>query len=199
MILNEETKVPLAALPVQTFKSHLRLGTGFGEEAVQEAVLEGYLRAALAAIERRTGKALITREFSCRIEAWRDACGQTLPLAPVRQVLEMSLIDVDDNLTIVPAERYRLAGDAQRPRIAPRGTQLPTIPTGGYAEVFFLAGYGETWGDLPADLAQAVMMLASHYYEYRDQSAGGADAFPFGVSGLIERFRTVRAFGRIGA
>lgn len=199
MILNEETKVPLAALPVQAFKAHLRLGTGFGENAVQEAVLEGYLRAALAAIEGRTGKALIAREFSCRINEWRDACGQTLPMAPVRQMLEFSLIDVDDNLTIVPADRYRLAGDDQRPRVIPRGTQLPTIPTGGYAEVFFVAGYAATWEDLPADLAQAVMLLAAHYYEYRHQSAGGASDIPFGVSTLIERFRTVRSLGRIGA
>ncbi len=199
MILSEETKVPLAALPVQAFKAHLHLGTGFAESAVQDAVLEGYLRAALAAIEGRTGKALISREFSYRVFTWRDVEGQTLPLAPVGQILEMSLIDVDDELTIVPAERYRLCADDQRPRVVPRGSQLPTIPTGGYAEIFFTAGYAETWEELPSDLAQAVMMLASYYYEYRDQSAGGMDVFPFGVNGLIERFRTVRSFGRIGA
>lgn len=199
MILNEETKVPDTALPVQAFTTHLRLGTGFAETAVQEAVLVGFLRAALAAIEGRTGKALITREFSVRVEKWRDVDAQTLPIGPVQSLLEVGLTDVDDNLTIVPSERYRLAGDDQRPRIVSTGSMLPSIPTGGYCEVFFEAGYGATWADLPADLAQAVMLLAAHYYEYRHQSAKGADDLPYGVAALIERYRTVRSFGRIGA
>ncbi len=44
-------------------REHLRLGTGFGEDGLQDPVLAGFLRAALAAIEGRTGKALIARDF----------------------------------------------------------------------------------------------------------------------------------------
>lgn len=63
MLLTEQTIVPGAALPVQAFKEHLRLGTGFGDDDVQDALAESYLRAALAAVEGRTGKALLAREF----------------------------------------------------------------------------------------------------------------------------------------
>ncbi|MEY8841968.1 hypothetical protein AB9K41_23310, partial [Cribrihabitans sp. XS_ASV171] len=83
MMLNEETTVPEAALPVQQFKAHLRLGTGFAEDAVQDAVLESFLRAAIAAIEARTGKVLIARQFSWVLTAWRDRYGEAFPVAPV--------------------------------------------------------------------------------------------------------------------
>ena len=64
MMLIEETTVPDTALPVEDFKAHLRLGTGFGQEDVQNEVISGFLRAAIAAIEVRTGKILIMRSFS---------------------------------------------------------------------------------------------------------------------------------------
>lgn len=56
MMLVEETTVPLSALPVATFKDHMRMGSGFSDDGVQDGVLEGFLRAAVAAIEARTGK-----------------------------------------------------------------------------------------------------------------------------------------------
>ena len=50
MMLVEQTTVPTAALPVAEFKDHLRLGTGFADDGVQDDVLETYLRAAIATI-----------------------------------------------------------------------------------------------------------------------------------------------------
>ena len=49
MELTEQTGVPSAALPLQEFKDHLRLGTGFADDTVQDALAEAYLRAAMAA------------------------------------------------------------------------------------------------------------------------------------------------------
>ncbi len=63
MNLSELSPVPQAELPVAQLKEHLRLGTGFADEAVQDGLLAGDLRAALAAIEGRTAKALIARDF----------------------------------------------------------------------------------------------------------------------------------------
>lgn len=51
MMLSEVTGVPQAALPVADFKDHLRLGTGFADDSVQDALAESYLRAAVSAIE----------------------------------------------------------------------------------------------------------------------------------------------------
>ena len=42
MMLVEETTVPLSALPVATFKDHMRMGSGFSDDGVQDGVLEGF-------------------------------------------------------------------------------------------------------------------------------------------------------------
>ena len=71
MTLTEITGVPTAALPLAQLKDHLRMGSGFSDDAVQDSLLEGYLQAALAAVEGRTGKALIARDFRWTVSDWR--------------------------------------------------------------------------------------------------------------------------------
>ena len=68
---------PDAALPVDQFKARIcGLAQWFAEDDVQDEVLKGFLRAALAAIEARTGKVLIERDFSWSLNAWRDPSGR---------------------------------------------------------------------------------------------------------------------------
>ncbi len=192
MILIEDTAVPLAAIPLEEFKAHLRLGTGFSDGDVQDPVLEGFLRAALSAIEARTGKALIRRDFSWTVSAWRDPGGQVLPLAPVSAINGVILRDRDGTETVVDASDYWLEADTHRPVLRPAGAWLPNIPMQGSAVISFTAGMATGWGELPADLGQAVLLLAAHYYEYRHETALGAGCMPFGVTSLIERYRDLR-------
>ncbi|WP_425045430.1 head-tail connector protein [Primorskyibacter sp. S87] len=192
MMLIEETTVPDAALPVEQFKSHLRLGTGFAEDDVQDAVLHSFLRAAVAAIEARTGKVLIAREFSWTVNGWRDRSGEVLPVGPVRAVTRIVLCDATGSETVLDQASYRLEQDGQRPRLRPAGALLPTIATGGSAKIVMDVGLANEWGGLPADLVQAVLLLAAHYYEYRNETSLGDGCMPFGVTSLIQRYRTLR-------
>ncbi|SHI84557.1 phage conserved hypothetical protein, phiE125 gp8 family [Shimia gijangensis] len=192
MMLVEETSVPLLALPVAEFKQHLRLGSGFGEDDVQDSVLESFLRAAMAAIEARTGKALIEREFSWSLGFWRDDQGQGLPVAPVSSLQSVTLVDRQGDSAVVAPSAYRLSPDQQRPALRPVGSCLPSIPNEGQVVIHFWAGFGPEWSDVPADLKQAVLLLAAHYYEYRDDTALSGGCMPFGVTSLIERYRPLR-------
>jgi uncharacterized phiE125 gp8 family phage protein len=192
MMLIETTTIQDAALPVEAFKAHLRLGTGFGEDTVQDGVLKGFLRAALAAIEARTGKALLERSFSWTVNRWRKPERETLPLAPVSSLSELVLIDADGGETVQPIESYRLQQDGQSPVVRPVGACLPVIDQAGAARISFVAGMAATWAELPADLAQAVLLLAAHYYEYRNETALGDGCMPFGVTSLIQRYRPMR-------
>lgn len=195
MMLVEETTVPPSALSVTQFKDHLRLGSGFSDDGLQDGLLESFLRAAMAAIEARTGKILIEREFNWTLTAWRDTGQQALPVAPVSAIAEVVTISRLGEETVASAASYRLEPDMQRPCLVATGGMLPVVPLAGSVRVGFLAGFGPDWSDLPADLAQAVMMLAAHYHEYRHETAFGGGCMPFGVSALIERYRTVRLFG----
>lgn len=192
MMLIEETTVPDTALPVAEFKAHLRLGTGFGEDSLQDTVLKGFLRAAIAAIEARTGKVLINREFTWTLTGWRDRAGQVLPVAPVTEILGVTMVNALEVETDLPADQFRLEADGQRPRLRPTGSLLPMVMTGGSVRIGFRAGMSADWGGLPADLGQAVLLLAAHYYEYRNETALSDGCMPFGVSSLIQRYRSVR-------
>ncbi len=195
MMLTEQTGVPAEALPLAEVRDHLRLGTGFADDAAQDAILESHLRAALAAIEGRTAKMLLARDFLWQIEAWRDVDEQALPVAPVAAVASVTLRDRDGVAMPVDPARWRLVKDTHRPRIVATGAMLACIPPGGVAEVVFTAGFGAAWSELPVDLRQAVLLLAAQYHERRHEPPGSAGAMPFGVMALIERWRTVRVLG----
>lgn len=198
MMVVELTAVPSGALPVSEFRAHLRMGTGFGEDTLQDAVLENLLRAAMAAIEGRTGKALIARQFVWTLTAWRDPAGQALPMAPVTSIDTMRLFARSGAETVVETTAYRLLRDMHRPVIQPTALCLPAIPNGGMAEIEFHAGFGPAWADVPSDLGHSVLLLAAHYYENRnDISGSGYGVIPFGVGALIERYRSLR-IGRGG-
>ena len=197
MMLIEENTVPDAALPLAEFRAHLRLGTGFGEDSLQEPVLRGFLRAAIAAVEARTGKVLITRAFTWTLASWRDPFAQVLPVAPVRSLTRIACVDRSGIAEDVDAGQYRLEQDTHRPRLRPNGTVLPMIPRDGSVVIYFDAGYGPDWQDIPADLSQAVLLLAAHYYEFRHETTLGNGCMPFGVTSLIARYKNMRlAAGR---
>ncbi|SFK66692.1 head-tail connector protein [Shimia haliotis] len=192
MMLVEETEVPSAGLPVAEFREHLRLGTGFSEDTLQDAVLESFLRAALSAVEARTGKVLLERDFSWTLEGWRGVDAQGLPVAPVSAVTGLALTNRAGEVVTVASSSYRLVADRQVPEVRSTSTCLPVVPDGGSATVQFTAGFGAGWTDVPVDLRQAVLMLAAHYYEYRHDTALQGGCMPFGVTSLLERYRPMR-------
>lgn len=196
-MLIEVTNVPDAALPVAAFKAHLHMGSGFDEDDAQDVILRGFLRAAMAAVEARTSKALISRDFGWRITDWSSPAAQDLPVAPVSEVTRVSLVGPDGNESDVNAAVYWLERDGHQPRLRPTAACLPTVPKRYEILVEFVAGFGPTWDDLPSDLQQAVFMLATHFYEYRHDTALSDGCMPFGVTSLIERFRPLR-LGRMG-
>lgn len=198
-MLSEETVVPMAALPVQALKDHLRLGTGFSDDGLQDALIQGYIRAAMAAIEGRIGKVLIARRFRWILERWRWSDQQTLPVAPVTTIASVALVNSAGAAEAVDPSRYRLVPDVHRPRLQSAGTALPMIPSGGRVEIVFDAGFGPAWGNVPADLQQAVILLAAEYHEHRHEFGMREAALPFGILALIERWRTVRIIGGGGA
>jgi uncharacterized phiE125 gp8 family phage protein len=195
MLLIEQGGVPQAALPIQALKDHMRLGSGFADDGLQDALAESYLRAALAVIEGRTAKVLIARDFLLTLDDWRQGSDQALPVAPVTAVVSVTLFDAAGAGTVVATDRYRLVRDGHRPKIVAAGAVLPMIADGGRAEVLFTAGFG-AWSAVPADLVQAVFLLAAEYYEMRHE-AGVREAagLPHAVQVLIERWRRVRVLG----
>ncbi|MEP3637157.1 MAG: hypothetical protein ABJN14_07860 [Paracoccaceae bacterium] len=194
MKLIEETTVPDGALPVDDLKAHLRLGTGFAEDTVQDDVLRGFLRASLAAIEGRTGKTLLERGFRLDVNEWHCPDVHPLPVAPVVAINSIEIVQRLGDKSVVDNDVFWLEQDNAHPKLRAVGYMLPNIPSAGRAEISFSAGYGTNWGDLPVDLRQAVLLLAAHYYEFRNDTGLSGGCMPFGVTSLIERYKTMRLF-----
>ncbi len=195
MMLMEQTQVPVGVLPLELFKDHLRLGTGFGVDSVQDGMLETYVRAAIAAIEARISKALIARDYSYTVSAWRDLAAQSLPVSPVSAITAFVIVDRAGGEVMIDPSKYMLEPDMHRPRLVSLGFMLPQVPVGGAARIEFTAGFGPAWSDVPGDLAQAVFLLAAHYYEHRFEGAARERDMPFGVAPLLDRYRNIRIFG----
>lgn len=196
MRITELAPVPVADLPLAELADQLRLGRGFADGALQEALLASHLQAALAAIETRIGKILIARPFELELAYWRDPAQVPLPLAPVSEISAVSVQGESGPVVELAASRWRLEPDPQRPRLVARGRlSLPAVPEGGRAVLRLVAGFGP-WGAVPADLRQAVLLLAAQFYEFRHEGAAApAAALPFGVAALIEPWRAVRVLG----
>lgn len=193
MVLTDLSTTPVEELPLPQFKDHLRLGTGFAEDSLQDAVLESYLRAAIAAIEVRIGKVLITRTLEWSVTRWSESGEQGLPVAPVSELLSVSVTSSTGSEEL-DLERFALIPDAFRPKVQVQGS-APRIPSTGAAVITFRAGYGATWDDVPADLRQSVFLLAGNYYEKRFDTSGAAGLMPFGVMSLLEPYRAIRTIG----
>ncbi|MCJ8139298.1 head-tail connector protein [Falsirhodobacter halotolerans] len=188
MYLTEDTPVATAALPVGAMTEHLRLGTGFSDDGMQDRLIETYVRAAIATLEGRIGKALLARRFRLTLGRWRGYGPQALPMAPVTKVLSVTVAGRE-----VLDTRLRLLADMHRPMVDVRGG-FPAIPAGEQAEIVFEAGFGE-WSDVPHDLQQAVMLLAAEYYEARTEVGSRPSALPMHVAALIDRWRLMRVMG----
>ncbi len=195
MMLVEETGIPDAAVPVARLREHLRLGTGFSEDGLQDPVLSGFLMAAMAAIEGRTGKILIARDFVFMRRGWAGHDRQPLPVAPVRTVTEVGIADGSEAVALLPVGSWRLVKDAHRPEVIAVGSVFPTVPEKGEVRIRFRAGFGDEFSAVPADLQQAVLLLAAHYHEFRHETGLGQGCMPFGVTALLERFRVIRVGG----
>ncbi|MEL6641738.1 MAG: hypothetical protein AAFP98_10570 [Pseudomonadota bacterium] len=192
MLLVEDTLIPTSALPVSDFRDHLRLGTGFGDETLQDGLLERQLRAAVAAIEARTGKILIARTFTWTLANWQDGQVQALPVAPVDAVTSLTLVSRDGQETVVDTAAWNLVPDAHRPALSTSATALPAVPTNGRARIGFRAGFGPDWADVPPDIAQATLLLAAHFYEYRHSAEGRGVDIPADVATMIAPHRRMR-------
>jgi uncharacterized phiE125 gp8 family phage protein len=195
-MLFDEGPIAAGVLPVAALRDYLRLGTGFADDGLQDGLLEGHLRAALAVVEARTAKAVLARPFRLVLEGWREAGAQPLPIAPVAEVTEVALVPETGAPVVVAPARWRLVADAHRPRlVAAGGGHLPAVPTGGRVEVRFTAGFAPVWSGVPADLREAVLGLAATYYERRLDGLAEAPGMPARIEAILSPWRTVRLLG----
>lgn len=194
MILTELSAIETGDLPIAELKEHLRLGTGFPDDTLQDSLVEAYLRSAIATIEGKIGLVLVPRLFSWQLTGWRSDTQQVLPVRPIIEVLKLTRVARDGESTDFDLEQFDFIPDAVSPAIVPISGSFPTIAQGEAVDLVFEAGFSPDWESVPSDLAQAVILLAAHFYEYRSSAPGGSTVMPVAVQALLDRHRPVRLF-----
>ena len=192
MILTETLPAAVTPVSLDDFKAHLRLAQGFALDAAEDALLDRYLRNATSVVEARISRALIRREFKLLVAAWNRDGQLVMPVGPVAQIGSLRFVH-DAEAIELPSTAWSLEpGSGRQLLTGPCASALPAVPEGYSAELIFNAGFGDGPSDLPGGLAQAVMLLAAHYFENRYGEAVSGQGIPAGVQALLETQRSFR-------
>jgi uncharacterized phiE125 gp8 family phage protein len=142
-------------------KNYLRV-----EHTVDDVELTSVLTAARQAVERDTGRSLITQTWVLQLDQWPSWYLQ-LPKPPIASVASITYVDTDGVTQTWAAANYvvdvrsrpgliRLAYQSRWPSI--RGDRRGIAVT-------YTAGYGDTAASVPADLRQAIKHRARLDYD----------------------------------
>ena len=180
--------------PVTVADAKKRLGVRTDHRDDEIAQL---IKAARGMVEDFTGRALVRRTF---VEPLAGFGGSPVRLghAPVHSVTAVRYLDAAGNLVdVAPAPRV-LALAVGSCVFPAAGAAWPVLPTPGYVEVEFVAGYGPGEDGEPDDaepapdqLVQAILLLVGNWFENHEGAVVGSGVveLPFGVRELCRSFR----------
>lgn len=168
------------ALPVAELAASMRLADGYDTVPGQLDRMLARLRAAIATVERRTGKVLIERNFVLQGTA-EAGTRVVVPVSPVSAVLSAAVqigsVSVDLGDATVEPHPHRPV--VVLTRSVRSGTSLTITVTGGYS----------AWDQVPAPLREAVLTMA----EQLDRGDAGTGQ----VECLISPYRALRIGGGV--
>jgi len=179
-----------AAEPVTVadVKAQLRL-----DHSSEDALIADLIRAARAEVEQATGCALIEQSWRLTLDDWPRGDCVLLQRFPVKRILSVTIYGRDGGAAIVDPATMLLDHRSRPARLFFETKPQPGRAANGI-EVDFVAGFGQAGTEVPDLLKRAVIMLASHWFEFRavlsvkDQPA----SYPKGYERLIAPYCTRR-------
>lgn len=195
MVLRPVLVTPPAAAPVtlSEFKQHARVD--FDDD---DALLQSYLDAAVSFLDAHTGvlgRAMITQTWSVSASALQEPIFR-LPVGDLQAIISVTYYDAAGDAQTLAGSTYRSGQDYAGPYIR-RATQS-SWPSSfddrdDAVTITWTCGYGNTADDVPRAIRQAIMMMASHWYEHRETvSDVRLMEVPMAVTSLTEAFRVRR-------
>lgn len=157
------------------------------DDTDDDTVLAAYLSAATDYAERYTQRSLMRATYRLDLDefpAW-EIC---LPMPPVASVSSVIYDATDGTATTLGGSYYRLHTGSQPARLTPAyGQSWPASrPHVGAVRITYLVGETSTTA-IPQSTVQAILLLAAHWYENREQVIAGTIAtnIPLGVNELL--------------
>jgi len=187
-----ECTTPAASDPVTVaeLKAHARITSG----SVEDTYLTTLITAATDVVQRLTRRQLINATYAFGLRQWPSGNGPIeLPRPPLSSVSSVTYVDSDGTRQTMDAGDYA-ADDARQPgRVEPvYGEVWPSArDEANSILITYVAGYGAAGSSVPAALRQAILLMATHLYEFRDPVViGGSVAeVPRTVDALVSPYR----------
>jgi uncharacterized phiE125 gp8 family phage protein len=191
-----ELEAPTAApVDLEELKGHLRVTTNN-----EDATIELYAKAAGQLFEIKTNRRLISRSFRLDLPAFpasADPCGIELPFAPAEEITHIKYFDTAGVLQTWDDEEYIMDLTSHFPRVTVAPNYLfPSTQTGrpNAVQVTFVAGYGDTYEDIPEGIRLGVFFLAAHAYTTRTPVVNGTMTdVPKTLQYVIDAYKLWRA------
>jgi len=182
-LVTAPTRYPVT---LSEMREHLRIDAGD-----HDAILAGYLAAAVRTVEDLSGTAMMQRTYKLFLDDWPRLYGSIepalrLPMPPLVSVTHVKTYDDLDAATTWSAADYFVDTAGGRIGLRASGSwPIPTRPVNGI-EVQWVAGY-EDAGSTPENLRQAIVLLTSHWFKNREPVNIGniTSTLPYGVDALV--------------
>lgn len=170
-------------------RAHMRGSTGLDYDDVHITQL---IAAATTFYERQTNTSLITQTLRLTLDSFDDVL--YLPRGPVQSVSSVKYIDTNGVEQTLATSLYAVDVGHQPARIASAyDMNWPEARAQNAAlTVDYVAGYGDSKAEVPADIKSALLMLATQYSDYQAASSEmKLHEVPFAVQSVIENRRMV--------
>jgi uncharacterized phiE125 gp8 family phage protein len=164
-------------MTLEEAKAYLRLD-GSGEDALLGRMVE----TATILCEAFTGIVLVRREFVETVPAER--AWQRMAHAPVVAITAVVAVSADGEAEALPADAYAIDIDAS----GAGWVRLTRASGATRLRVTCRAGLAEAAADIPAPLAQGVVLLAAHLFDRRETLG----APPAAIAALWRPWRRMR-------
>lgn len=163
------------------------------DHSSEDDLISSLIRAAREEVEATTGLAMIDQDWRLVLDGIPPNGLVLLRRGPIRALTAVTAYGADGEASLIAATDYQL--DAlSRPARLHFDTAPGDLRTLNGIEIDFTAGHGEAATDVPDLLKRAVLMLVSHWFEFR--TSFGADqqpvSMPDGYSRLLSSFMSRR-------
>lgn len=215
MIIEDIIAPATEPLLLEEVRQHLRLS-----HRDDDTVIATMISSARAHMEAYVGLALINRSVRISAASWHEfdvkgpraelssenlhcvPVGNTpkklsLPVRPIFSIQTIDIIEPDGTQTTWGAENYHLMPGLIPELTLSKGSHWPSVDGSPTAiQINAVAGFGESWNDIPPDLHQALLRLVTHFAHAKGDTHAEAKSpiSAAGCQGLVAPYQ----FRRIG-
>jgi|UPI0004ADC611 uncharacterized phiE125 gp8 family phage protein len=155
-------------ITLEEMKAYLRVDA---DDATQDDLIAGLIRAARLMIEAASRRILIEQSWRVVMDRWPADGTILLPLSPLIAIDGITVTDASGNPSDVPASAFETDALSDPPRIAVADVPEPGKPRNGIS-IALRAGYGATPEAVPATLKLAIRILVAQWFENRGDVIG---------------------------